>query len=530
MYKQLSLLAAVLAFAISAVSKPIAAPPNILIVLVDDMGFSDIGCYGGEIKTPNLDSLAANGIRYTAMRNTAKCYPTRTSLMTGHYFQRTDRDFSNTATIGEVLRPAGYHTFWSGKHHATFIPTTRGFDRFYGLVGGACNFWNPGGTPRPGENEAARKSSANWVVDGKLRKEYSPQDKNWYATDAITDTALEWLEESDDGKPFFLYLSYTAPHYPLHAWPEDIRKYEGMYDVGYDAIRAARYKRQLEMGLFDAETAPLSEARPKVPWNDLSTDERKKEIRRMEIYAAMIDRVDQNLGRVFDHLKAAGKFENTLVLFLSDNGACAQVPKTFKGDTSGEMGGVNSYPTIGQSWANVSNTPFRFYKLDSYEGGINTPMIAHWPKGIKKKGTFSREVCHLIDILPTCMELAAADFPGESPTPNIKPPDGISLVPTFSDKSLNRANPLFWEFGSGAAVQEGDMKLVRKKKWELYDLSKDRTETVNLASKQPELAAKMESAWNAWFEDCTGESFARLQEEMAAEKKADVSRIQDKNK
>jgi arylsulfatase len=520
MMKQILTMLLVLTMLLALTSVVVAERPNILIVLVDDMGFSDIGCYGGEIKTPNLDTLAENGIRYTAMRNTAKCYPTRASLMTGHYFQRTDREFSNTATIGEVLRPAGYHTFWSGKHHAKFIPTTRGFDRFYGLVGGACNFWNPGGTPRPGETEAARKSSASWVVDGEFRKDYSPQDKNWYATDAITDTALEWLKETDDGKPFFLYLSYTAPHYPLHAWPEDIAKYEGMYDAGYNAIRAARYKRQLEMGLFAEETAPLSEATPKIPWDELSTEERKKEIRRMEIYAAMIDRVDQNLGRVFDHLKATGKFENTLVLFLSDNGACAQQPTKFKGDTSGEMGGVNSFPTVGPSWANVSNTPFRLYKQDSYEGGINTPMIAHWPKGIPTKGAYFRETCHLIDILPTCVELAGATYPGESPTPDIKPPDGVSLVPSFAGKSLKRAKPLFWEFGGGAAVQEGDMKLVRKKTWELYDLSKDRTETGNLASKQPELAAKMEADWNAWFTECTGEVFADAKARREAEKKA----------
>ncbi|PHR95022.1 MAG: arylsulfatase [Blastopirellula sp.] len=496
-----------------------AERPNILLVLVDDMGFSDIGCYGGEINTPNLDKLASSGIRYTAMRNTAKCYTTRASLISGLYFQRTDREFSHTATLGEVLRPSGYHTFWSGKHHATFIPTTRGFDRFYGLVGGACNFWNPGGTPRPGEKEAARKSSASWVVDGQFQKDYSPEDKNWYATDAITDTALNWLKETeDDGKPFFLYMAYTAPHYPLHAWPEDIAKYEGVYDAGYDAIRSARYKRQLEMGLFNAKTTPLSEATPKVPWNELSAEEKKKEIRCMEIYAAMIDRVDQNLGRVFDQLKRTGKFDNTLVLFLSDNGACAEQPTKFIGDVSGELGGLNSFPTVGPSWANVSNTPFRFYKKDSYEGGINTPMIAHWPNGIKQKGSFFRETCHLIDIMPTCIELAGAAYPGESPTPHVKPPDGVSIQPSFTGKSLNRSKPLFWEFGGGAATQQGDMKLVRKKTWELYDLSKDRTETVNLAGKLPKHAAHMEAQWHAWFKECTGMNYAAYKAKLESNK------------
>ncbi len=483
--------------------------PNILLVLVDDMGFSDIGCYGGEIKTPNLDALAANGIRYTAMHNTAKCYPTRASLVTGIYFQRTDREFSHSATMGEVLRPAGYRTLWSGKHHAGFVPTTRGFDRFYGLLGGACNFWNPGGTARPGEREAARKSSAKWFVDGQLQKAYVPKDKSWYATDSITSNALDWLKayEKED-KPFLLYLAYTAPHYPLHAFPEDIQKYEGVYDAGYDAIRMARYQRQLDMGLFKKENASLSEATPKIPWDELSQTEKAKEIRRMQVYAAMIDRVDQNLGRVFSYLKNAGQFDNTLVVFLSDNGACAQRPTKFQGDLSGDIGTVNSFEMVGQSWANVSNTPFRFYKQDSYEGGIATPMIVHWPQGIALKGAFCRETCHLVDWMPTLMALTGASYPGESKEPGISKPDGVSLLPSFAGQTLNRARPLYWQFGGGAAIQKGNLKLVRKRTWELYDLEKDRTETRDLASQQPDRVRQLSAAWDAWYKETTGQTYA----------------------
>ncbi len=520
-----TLIAGIVCAAMSICQASDDSRPNVIMVLVDDMGYSDLGCYGGEIQTPNLDSLAANGIRYTAAHNTSKCYPSRTSLITGLYFQRTDREFAKGATFGEVLRPAGYRTLFSGKNHGNTNPATRGFDRYYGLIGGASNHWNPGDKARPGEGIPAGASTGKWVIDDKEVKGFVPQDKSWYSTDAMTDAALGWLKEYEsEEKPFFLYLAYTAPHYPLHAKPKDIAKYEGVYDQGYDAIRYARYKRQLEMGMFNETTAPLSAAEQKTPWKELSDDERAKEIKRMEIYAGMIDCVDQNIGRILSYLKSVNKFDNTLILFASDNGACASTDKPAKGDRSGEFGGVNSYECTGLSWANVSNTPFRYYKLKSHEGGTMTPLIAHWPKGINQKNVFNRENSHFIDIMPTVMELSGATYPGEARDVAVNGPDGISLVPTFTGKPLNRNKPVFYEYSSGAAIQNGSMKLVRTKKWELYDLSKDRTETNNIIGQYPELARDLEKQWNTWYTECTGLDYAaaiEAQMKLRAQKKAE---------
>ena len=491
--------------------------PNIIMVLVDDMGYSDLGCYGGEIQTPNLDSLAESGIRYTAAHNTSKCYPSRSSLVTGLYFQRTDRELINAATFGEVLRPVGYRTLWSGKRHGSTNPITRGFDRYYGLLGGASNHWNPGDKARPGEGIPAGAGKGKWMINDEEVKGFVPEDTSWYSTDAMTDAALDWLKEYEgEEKPFFLYLAYTAPHYPLHAKPEDIAKYDGVYDAGYDVIRDARYQRQLEMGMFDAASAPLSKAKQTTPWADLAATEREKEILRMQIYAGMIDCIDQNVGRIISYLKSTGDYDNTLILFASDNGACASTDKPAGGDRSGVFGGVNSYECMGLSWANVSNTPFRFYKLKSYEGGTTTPLIAHWPKGISEKNVFNRENCHFIDIMSTVMDLAGANYPGEAKNLTVNRPDGVTLVPTFTGQPLNRKAPVFYEYGSGAAIQDGAMKLVRSKKWELYDLSKDRTETSNLIAQYPELAQDLMKQWNAWYTECTGVDYADVEAAIRA--------------
>jgi arylsulfatase A-like enzyme len=491
--------------------------PNVLVIMVDDMGYSDLGCYGSEIQTPNLDRLAADGIRYTRMYNTSKCYPTRASLLTGQYFQRTDRDFTHTATAGEVLRPAGYHTWWAGKHHADFNPHERGFDHFSGFLGGAINFWNPGDKARDGEPEPGWRAVYSWAFDEKIVKPYVP-DKSFYATDDFTDWALTWLDESksDHGieKPFFLYMAYNAPHWPLHAHPEDIDKYRGVYDVGYEAIRDARYKRQLEMGLFDTKTAPLSapEAKRFGEWSSMSDDERHEESMRMAIHAAMVDRVDQNVGRLTTKLKQMGELDNTLVLFLADNGASAERPNA-KGASPEPWGSVGSFEAIGQNWANVADTPLRFWKMTSYEGGVNTPMIAHWPKGISKDmhGQFYREPCHLIDMLPTWMELAAAAnlYPGESKQDDIAPVDGTSLSPSFSGRPLKREEPLFFQFGSGKAVHDGDWKLVRRgtEPWELHNLKTGRTETRDLASQNLQRVTQMQTAWEEWYQRSTGKKY-----------------------
>lgn len=481
--------------------------PNILVILTDDMGYSDLGCYGGEIATPNLDSLAQGGLRYTSMYNTSKCWTTRISLLTGLYHQRSERDFRNTALIGEVLRPAGYRTLWSGKHHADFNPYERGFDHFSGFLGGAINFWNPGGkNAREGEPEPGWAADYWWAFDDKKVKPYVP-DKSFYATDTFTDWALEWLDEERPAEePFFLYMAYNAPHWPLQAHPEDIAKYEGYYTDGYEAMRQARYARQIEMGLYDPKTAPLSPP-DHVDWDALTDQERAEEALLMQIHAAMVDRVDQNVGRLIDKLKVMGEFENTLILFLVDNGASHEKRKP-KPPNDEPWGSVGSYESIGQSWANAANTPLRKWKVTSMEGGINTPMIAHWPQGISaESGSICREACHLVDLMPTFMELAGdgAEYPSK-----LHPLDGISLLPTLTGKPLERQDPLYFEYRGWRAIRDGEWKLVRLNDtpWQLYNLESDRTETTDLAAQHPERVEQMAQAWDSWYLDCRGKAWS----------------------
>ena len=471
--------------------------PNIVLILADDMGYSDLGCYGGEIKTPNLDRLAKNGIRYTQAYNTSKCWTTRISLLSGLYHHRSDRDFTNTALIGEILKPAGYRTWWSGKHHAGFNPYDRGFDHFSGFLGGAINFWNPGDRARKGEKEPGWRAVYTWAFDDQLIKPYTP-DKDFFATDAITDWSIDWLDEKEKATdPFFLFLSYNAPHWPLHAHTEDIAKYDGIYDKGYEFIRKARYGRQLKMGLFDREVAPLSNPEHE-EWKYLSDQEKEEEALRMQIHAAMVDRMDQNIGRLLQKLEELRKLENTLIIFLVDNGASHERPRKKVWDPEAEWGSVGSFEAIGQSWANAINSPFKKWKVQGMEGGICTPMIAHWPKGIKLPvNTISPEPCHLIDFVPTFMELAGDEAKYSSELPGL---DGISLVPTFSGKKLIRTNPLFFQYGSWQAIRQNQWKLVQRKQepWQLYDLDQDRTETHDLGGKFSERVKHMKKLWEGW--------------------------------
>jgi arylsulfatase len=481
--------------------------PNIVLILVDDMGYSDLGCYGGEIETPNLDRLARGGTRFTQMYNTSKCWTTRISLLTGIYHQRSDRDFRNTAIAGQVMCAAGYRTWWSGKHHASFNPYDRGFDHFSGFLGGAINFWNPSDVARPGEPLPGWRSTYTWAFDDKLVKPFVP-DKSFYATDAFTDWALQWLdEERGEDEPFFLYVAYNAPHWPLHAHAKDIQKYDGVYDAGYEAIRRARYERQIESGLFDSQTASLSPP-DHVVWAELSNKQQQEETLRMQIHAAMVDRVDQNIGRLIAKLKQIDQFDNTLVLFLVDNGASHERPGN-KGKKSEDAawGTVGSFEAIGQSWANVANAPMRKWKICSTEGGINTPMIAHWPRGITAESdSICRHPCHLIDLLPTFMELAGdrAKYPAKLP-----PIDGISLAPIFRGETPKRSKPLYFQYGSWQAIRDGKWKLVQQKSnpWQLYDLSKDRTETRDQAGQEPDRVEAMQQQWLAWYRDCTGKEW-----------------------
>jgi len=478
--------------------------PNIILIMADDLGYSDIGCYGGEIRTPNLDALAAGGMRFTQFYNCAKCSPTRATLLTGQYDQAVgQKNMEYGVTFAEILRPAGYRTIISGKWHQQPLPTTRGFDRYYGLADGCCNYWNPGIKARPGEGKPGRKRAEprRWAIEGEAIMGYTPEDKNFYTTDAFADYAIARLEEyKNESKPFLLYLPQTAPHYPLHAWPEDIARYRGKYKTGWDKLRTQRYKRQIELGMFDPkyEMSPRDELVPS--WDSLSDPEKDQFDLKMAVYAAMVDRMDQAIGRVFAKVKEIGKWDNTLILFLADNGGCPETP-----DTTPDIppGPVEGYRSVGPEWANASNTPYRKYKSTDYEGGNCTPFIAYWP-GVIKPGTITDQVGHIIDIMPTFMEVAGAEYPGRIGSRKIKPLAGKSLLPIFRGKHRQGHDVLFWQYGRAKAVRTGSWKLVKygEADWELYDLDKDRTELNNLASQHPQKAKQMAGMWEDWWKKC----------------------------
>ncbi len=491
--------------------------PNIIFILVDDMGYSDIGCYGGEIKTPNLDRLASEGIRFSNAYNTAKCFPSRACLLTGVYAQQcgmgrsSHQGIQNAITLAELLKKEGYRTLAVGKHHSNKSLYDRGFDRFYGFHYGdgkssACHF-NPG-LQRPGEGVPSRKSRETRTFcfdDKKMIPYYTPKEKDWYTTDYFTKWAIDFLEEyKSEDKPYFLYVSYTAPHDPLHAWPEDIAKYDGVYDGGYDAIRKVRHERQKKLSLFEQDVRlPAPTHRD---WESLSNEEKKDQARRMQVYAAMIDRIDQNVGKILAKVKELGEEENTLIMFASDNGSSAEDVNT----GSGEIGSLTRWSSLQKDWANVSNTPFRFWKDMSYEGGICTPFIARWPEVITRKGSVNRHPIHLIDVMSTVQQITGASYPTTFKGQSVTPMQGESFLAALQGRSMKeRAEPLFWEYRHGAAIRDGKWKLVTKTlpadssekgiKWELYDLSVDMTETVDLAKQQPEVVQRLRQLWRKWY-------------------------------
>jgi arylsulfatase A-like enzyme len=482
--------------------------PNIILICADDLGWSDIGCYGSEVQTPNLDKLGEDGMRFTRFHNTSKCFPSRACLLTGVYAQQNgySKNFkdplSNAVTLGEVLRTAGYRTLWSGKHHGLENPVTRGFDRYYGLKDGACNYFNPG-DQRPGEGAPARKGKPgnktvrSWCIDSIMYNPYTPEEKDFYTTDYFTNYALNWLDEyKNEEKPFFLYLAYTAPHDPLMAWPEDIARYKGKYNDGYERIRLERYKKQLEMGLID-ENYLLTEATHQ-NWEELEDSVKMEEIQKMEVYAAMIDRMDQNIGKILAKLKEVDKDENTLILFVSDNGASAEMVRI--DDDYGEIGTMTRWTSLGEDWANVGNTPFRYFKNYSYEGGINTPLIAYWPNKIKPE-TFSAFPGHFIDFMATFVDLTGVDYPSEFNNQQITPMQGESLLPAFLGKNVQREKPILWEWQNGQAAYHNNFKIVKhglNKPFELYNLSVDPTETNNLTTENPEKAQELEKLFLEW--------------------------------
>lgn len=487
-----------------------AEPPNIILILVDDMGFSDLGCYGSEIATPNLDQLASQGKRFTQFHNTSKCFPTRASLLTGLYAHQVGMDrrhgpILNGVTLGQVLKSAGYRTLMSGKHHGTENMYFKGFDRYYGLRDGACNHFNPG-EQRPGEPVPAHKTGPfprSWCIDSATIAPYTPP-KDFYTTDYFTKYALDYLETyKDEEQPFFLYLSYTAPHDPLMAWPEDIAKYEGKYDQGYEAIRQKRYQKQVEMGLIDPDLYPLSEE-TFTDWEQLSAQQKQEEIRKMEVYAAMIDRLDQNIGKVLDKLKETGHYDNTIIFFASDNGASAEVVGTRglnEGAKEGEIGTLATWSSLGGDWANVSNTPFRFFKNYTHEGGTNTPLIVWWPGQVEPG--FSEFAGHVIDFMPTLVELGQASYPQTFQGQAVPEMPGESLLPVIKGQKSQREKPIFWEWGQGKGVWVDGWKLVsdQNQAWELYDMRKDKTETSDLSAEFPEKVKMMEQMWQEWKND-----------------------------
>ena len=482
--KRLALGTAGMCLAGTGRSSSTLARPNIVLILVDDMGFSDLGCYGGEIETPNLDRLAEGGVRFSQFYNTAKCAPTRAALMTGLYHPEVRvKELKDCVTIAEVLRDAGYFTLMTGKWHLEGEPTDRGFERYFGHLSGACNFFRGDDTFR---------------LNG---KPFKVPEKGFYTTDANTDYALTFLDEAEGtDKPFFLYIAYNAPHYPLQAPKEEVMKYRGKYQCGWDELRKKRYAKQLEMGLFEKEWG-LSPRPGDVPaWDSLSDEVKDKEDLRMATFSGMIDRVDQNVGRLVERLDKTGRLDNTLILFLSDNGAC---PFQRSRHTEFPPWDPRSYWTYDQKWAHACNTPFRWYKQNQHEGGVSTPLIAHWPKGLRlDPGSIRHEVGHLVDIMATCVDVAGAAYPERFGGHPVQALRGKSLLPVLQRETRQEHESLFFQFSNNRAVRKGRWKLVsaRGGPWELYDMEVDRTELDDLSKKMPEKVKKMEALWLSWAE------------------------------
>lgn len=491
--------------------------PNIVLIMADDMGYSDLGCYGGEVQTPNIDGLAKEGIRYRQFYNAARCCPTRASLMTGLYPHQAGMgwmaaadlgtpeyqgNLNNTSvTIAEVLKSAGYSTYMTGKWHLTNErkikgevkdnwPKQRGFDRYFGIIPGGANYF----TPTVYSNNKSYKAP-----------------KDFYLTNAISDTSVAYIKDhvaTEKDKPFFMYVAYTSPHWPLHALQKDIAKYKDIYQVGWDSIRKARFARQKELGLFP-EDALMTPRDPEIPaWKDEPQKLKKEMAMRMAIYAAQIDIMDQGVGRIITELKNAGELDNTLIFFLSDNGACAEYISS--GKSKKIDGTADTFESYRINWANVSSTPFKEYKHYTYEGGIATPFIVHWPNGVKSdlNGSFTGNYGQIMDVMATCVDVANATYPKEFNGNQITPMQGKSLTPNFKGKVLDRGE-IFWEHEANIALRDGKWKMVAKTKpkhkfskssLRLYDLQSDPTEMNDLSAEYPEKLESMYENWHSWGE------------------------------
>ena len=516
-------------------TKKIPERPNIVLIMADDMGFSDLGCYGGEISTPNLDRIGFGGMRFSHFYNNAVCVATRASLLTGQYCHRVGmgalggglRRGGNNVTFAEVLKEAGYRTLISGKWHNRAvrgeIPVDRGFDRYWGLLSGCSNYFNPGvkRDNEPAPVHKAKNDHRHWCDEAEVLLPFTPGDPDFYATNAFTDHALSYLDlYGAEDRPFLLYLPYTAPHFPLHALPEDIASYEGRYMIGWDEVRRSRHEKLLDFGIIDEQWSFPDRDEWSHPW--ISATDKKRWDRKMSVYAAMIECMDRGIGRILEKIEELGKEENTLVLFLSDNGGCGE----HIDHTPEELpGSVDTYTTVDAPWANASNTPFRKYKAFDHEGGISTPFIAYWPRVIEP-GAINHNVAHIVDVLPTLADVAGAEYPTHFNDSEIHPSDGISLNPLFRGEPREDHEILFWELRECRAVRRGKWKAVsmgRERKhtgieipaghdaWELYDMDADRCETNNVAEMHPEIVKELGMLWQEWFEKCSWEKEKQFQ-------------------
>ena len=509
--------------------------PNILLILNDDMGYSDLGCYGGEVQTPNLNRLANRGLRFTQFYNTARCCPSRASLLTGLHPHQTGVGHMMTddglegyrgslnrrcVTIAEALGATGYRTYMSGKWHISrhqrpegpkhSWPRQRGFDRYFGMLSGGANYWKPHTLTR----------GDDWIPPDELPDEF-------FLTDAISDEASGFIRDhhaKSPDDPFFTYVAYTSPHWPLHAHEEDIARYEGRFSAGWDALREERLLRMREMGILEDcwELSDRDASQP--PWSDAGHKEWN--LRRMEVYAAQIDRMDQGIGRIISTLEATGQLENTLILFLADNGGCAEElggpntrirrdrpvsppltrdgrPVSTGNDPTIMPGPETTYQSYGVPWANLSNTPFREYKHWVHEGGISTPFIAHWPERITDAGEFRHQPGQLTDVMATCLEVAGAAYPEENDGNPVYPLEGTSLTPIFDNRD-NGVGVLYWEHEGNRAVRRENWKLVTKYPgdWELYDMEADRTELEDVSGKCPDIVKELRGLHGDWTHRC----------------------------
>lgn len=467
-------------FAGLALSASAAEKPNVLLILVDDLGWSDLGCYGSEIETPVLDRLAANGLRFSSFYSTAKCHSSRVSLLSGRWCRQAgDESLKRAITIPEVLQPAGYFTAMTGKWHLTKEPTDFGFQRYWGHLSGATHFF---------------KGDKTFRLNG---KKWEVPDEDFYTTVANADFALKFLGEARESKkPWMLYMAFNAPHAPLHCLEEDYRKYEGRYAKGWDAVYAGRLARQKELKLFGSEFAAPERPDHLPAWKDLPEDHKAWEEKRMTTLAAMIDRVDQEIGRVVADIEKAGELDNTLILFFSDNGACPYDRRHIRPDLMPWDPRTRWSDSTGWAWAR--NAPFRFYKQNQFEGGASTSAIMHWPAGIKAKGGITHQPAHLVDVLPTLADIAGAEIPKEYEGREPTPLAGVSLKPVLNGGALENRPPIHLMYGQDRGLREDDWKLVsfRSKQWELYNLAEDRCELNNLAGTHPDIVAKMAKEWH----------------------------------